>query len=391
MKLSAATGEERYRRSPASSSTSAAMRGAHTLDGPYNQDHRPVSSRTRPWDTPCAPRTCIRRWSTSRVADARPALPRGRRSASGTTSCSRKLYLTGASARDTTARRSETPSSCRTSTAYGETCASVASVYWNQRLFLQSGDARYVDVLERTLYNAALAGVSLRGDTFFYPNPARGGRPLRLQPGGAHALSLVRLLVLPDQHRPLHPIGARLHLRGHGDALFVNLYVASHARDDVGGGRVDGHAADRVSLGRRASRVRLAPAAPRRSRCGCASPGGRRSEPRAEHALPLRGRRAAGVQDARERRSRYRSLSTGATPPSRGRGRRATGHRCTSPCRCAASSPTSAWRRSRQGRARTRSVRLPVEGVGQRRLVLDLAVPDGARSRPSDGPTCSAA
>jgi hypothetical protein len=56
-------------------------------------------------------------------------------------------------------------------TAYAETCASVANVYWNQRMFLLSGGAQYVDVMERSLYNATLAGVSLDGDTFFYPNP----------------------------------------------------------------------------------------------------------------------------------------------------------------------------------------------------------------------------
>lgn len=56
-------------------------------------------------------------------------------------------------------------------TAYNETCAAIANVYWNQRLFLLRGDARYVDVLERTLYNGALSGVSLDGKAFFYPNP----------------------------------------------------------------------------------------------------------------------------------------------------------------------------------------------------------------------------
>jgi len=55
--------------------------------------------------------------------------------------------------------------------AYNETCAAVANDYWNERLFLLHGDARYMDVLERTLYNGLLAGVSLDGTKFFYPNP----------------------------------------------------------------------------------------------------------------------------------------------------------------------------------------------------------------------------
>ncbi len=54
---------------------------------------------------------------------------------------------------------------------YCETCASIANVYWNHRMFLATGDSKYVDILERTLYNGVTAGVSLSGDRFFYANP----------------------------------------------------------------------------------------------------------------------------------------------------------------------------------------------------------------------------
>jgi len=56
-------------------------------------------------------------------------------------------------------------------TAYNETCASVGNDFWNQRLFLLHGDAKYIDVLERTLYNGLISGVSLNGKLFFYQNP----------------------------------------------------------------------------------------------------------------------------------------------------------------------------------------------------------------------------
>jgi len=55
--------------------------------------------------------------------------------------------------------------------AYCETCASVGMIFWNQRMAQLSGDGRYVDVLEKSLYNAALDGLSLSGDRFFYDNP----------------------------------------------------------------------------------------------------------------------------------------------------------------------------------------------------------------------------
>jgi DUF1680 family protein len=65
--------------------------------------------------------------------------------------------------------------------AYCETCASIANIFWNHRMFLMHGDGKYIDVLERVLYNAALAGISMAGDRFFYPNP--------LESAGQHARS----------------------------------------------------------------------------------------------------------------------------------------------------------------------------------------------------------
>ncbi|MBN2244575.1 MAG: glycoside hydrolase family 127 protein [Candidatus Aminicenantes bacterium] len=55
--------------------------------------------------------------------------------------------------------------------AYAETCAAIGNVFWNHRQFLLHGDAKYIDVLERTLYNGLISGVSLEGTLFFYPNP----------------------------------------------------------------------------------------------------------------------------------------------------------------------------------------------------------------------------
>ena len=55
-------------------------------------------------------------------------------------------------------------------TAYNETCAAIANVYWNQRMFLLHGDAKYIDVLEKTLYNGLISGIGLDGKSFFYTN-----------------------------------------------------------------------------------------------------------------------------------------------------------------------------------------------------------------------------
>ncbi len=56
-------------------------------------------------------------------------------------------------------------------TAYNETCAAIAQVYLNQRMFMLHGDSKYIDCLERTLYNGLISGMSMDGGRFFYPNP----------------------------------------------------------------------------------------------------------------------------------------------------------------------------------------------------------------------------
>ncbi len=84
---------------------------------------------------------------------------------------SKKLYLTGgigaSGGGEAFGRAYELPNE----TAYCETCAAIGNVMWNHRMFLFHGDAKYIDVLERTLYNALISGVSLEGNRFFYPNP----------------------------------------------------------------------------------------------------------------------------------------------------------------------------------------------------------------------------
>jgi DUF1680 family protein len=67
-------------------------------------------------------------------------------------------------------------------TAYCETCASIANVFWNYRLFLAEADSRYYDVLERILYNGVISGVSLSGDKFFYDNPLESNHTHQREP-----------------------------------------------------------------------------------------------------------------------------------------------------------------------------------------------------------------
>ena len=83
----------------------------------------------------------------------------------------KKLYITGGigatASGEAFGRNYELPNM----SAYCETCAAIGNVYVNHRLFLLHGQSRYYDVLERTLYNGLISGVSLDGGAFFYPNP----------------------------------------------------------------------------------------------------------------------------------------------------------------------------------------------------------------------------
>ena len=82
-----------------------------------------------------------------------------------------KLYITGgigaAAGHEGFGPKYELPNM----SAYNETCASIGNIYWNYRIFLLHGDSKYYDVLEQTLYNGMISGVSQSGDHFFYPNP----------------------------------------------------------------------------------------------------------------------------------------------------------------------------------------------------------------------------
>lgn len=84
---------------------------------------------------------------------------------------SKKLYITGGMGSRAQGEGFGPNYELQNHTAYCETCASIANVYWNYRMFLATGESKYMDVLERALYNGVISGVSLSGDKFFYDNP----------------------------------------------------------------------------------------------------------------------------------------------------------------------------------------------------------------------------
>ena len=111
--------------------------------------------------------------------------------------------------------------------AYCETCASVGMVLWNQRMNQLTGDSKYIDVLERSLYNGALAGISLGGDRFFYVNPLESK-------GDHHRQEWYGCACCPSQlSRFLPSIGNYIYASS-DDALWVNLYIADTGQIRIG-------------------------------------------------------------------------------------------------------------------------------------------------------------
>jgi uncharacterized protein len=111
--------------------------------------------------------------------------------------------------------------------AYCETCASVGMVFWNQRMNLLTGEAKYIDVLERSLYNGALDGLSLSGDRFFYGNPlASSGNNSRSEWFGTACCpsNIARLVASLGDY-----------IYGKDEAgIWVNLYVGSNTTLKLG-------------------------------------------------------------------------------------------------------------------------------------------------------------
>ncbi|MBQ9877384.1 MAG: glycoside hydrolase family 127 protein [Bacteroidales bacterium] len=116
-------------------------------------------------------------------------------------------------------------------TSYCETCAAVGNVYFNHRMFLLHGDSKYYDVLERSLYNGVISGVSLDGGTFFYPNPLESdGRHQRQDWFGCACCPSNICRFIPSVPGYVYAVK--------DNDLYVNLFMANTMHDSVKNGEV---------------------------------------------------------------------------------------------------------------------------------------------------------
>ena len=116
-------------------------------------------------------------------------------------------------------------------TAYCETCASIGNIFTNHRLFLLHGEGKYIDILEKTLYNSMLSGVSLSADRFFYPNP--------LESNGQHERQAwFGCACCPSNVARFVPAIPGYIYAASDDELYVNLFISNDADINMGDRKV---------------------------------------------------------------------------------------------------------------------------------------------------------
>lgn len=199
-------------------------------DRSYRQDHVPVVEQTRATGHAVRATYMFAAMTDAAALTADPAFGRTVEGAFDDIT-SKRFYLTGGLGSQGATEAFGDDYVLPNRRAYAETCASIGGMLWYQRMFQRTGDAKYIDTLERTLYNGYLSGVSASGDRFFYQNPLESeGKPARVPyfDVACCPANLARLMAqLPG-----------LVYASRGDTLYVNLFVGSDASATLNDTRV---------------------------------------------------------------------------------------------------------------------------------------------------------
>ncbi len=151
---------------------------------------------------------------------------------------SKKMYVTGALGSKHDGEAFGNDYGLPNLTAYGETCAAIASVYWNHRLFLLTGNSKYFDIIERTLYNGLISGISLDGENFFYPNPLESDGIYQFNMGSCTRQPWFDCSCCPTNLIRFIPSIPSLIFAKYSDTLYVNLFISNNAKIDIGGEKI---------------------------------------------------------------------------------------------------------------------------------------------------------
>jgi DUF1680 family protein len=119
-------------------------------------------------------------------------------------------------------------------TAYSETCAAIGGVYWAERMFRLTGNAQYYNILERILYNALIAGISLEGTEFFYPNPLESDGQYAFNQGACTRQAWFDCSCCPTNLIRFIPFIPNLIYAVQDDNVYVNLFISNKADIPLG-------------------------------------------------------------------------------------------------------------------------------------------------------------
>ena len=221
VKLYGVTGDNKYLRLAKFFLDERGHAHGRKLQGEYSQDHKPVVEQSQP-----VGHAVRAGYLYSGMADVAAltgdtgyvnALDRIWENV-----VSKKLYLTGGIGARHGGESFGNDYELPNKTAYCETCAAIANAMWNHRMFLLTGVAKYIDVLERVIYNGFLSGISLKGDKFFYPNPlASDGKHQRSPWFGCACCPTNIVRFIPSL--PGYAYARQ------GDIVYVNLFIGGSA------------------------------------------------------------------------------------------------------------------------------------------------------------------
>ena len=238
VKLFRATGQRKYLDQARFFCDIRGRAGTHRLRGAYQQDDKPIVDQSD-----AVGHSVRAGYFYSGVADVAAltgdaayirAIER-----IWQTVVSKKLHLTGGIGASPAGEAFGPDYDLPNANAYLETCAAIANALWNERMFLLSADAKYIDVLERVIYNGFLSGVAMTGDRFFYPNPLESDGKGKFNMGYSERAPWFGCSCCPVNDVRFIPEIASFIYATRNDEFFVNLFVGGSAKLQLAGSPVE--------------------------------------------------------------------------------------------------------------------------------------------------------
>jgi len=228
IKLYQVTGEKKYLELSKHFLDNRGITSLREIWGPYNQDHKPVIEQDEVVGH-AVRAVYMYAGMTDIAALYHDSTYKKAVNALWENMVSKKMYITGGVGARHDGEAFGDNFELPNLTAYNETCASIGSVYWNHRMFLLTGEVKYYDIIERTLYNGLISGISLSGQEFFYPNPLEADGKYNFNHGHCTRAPWFDCSCCPTNLIRFVPSVSNLIYATGGENLYINLFVSNEA------------------------------------------------------------------------------------------------------------------------------------------------------------------